>query len=211
MRVRVPTVLALVAFTVGACASEAGFDREAALERAMEGGAGLDRAAAECYVDRVVSEMGEEVLAPDAPPNEGLDAAKVAIRIDCVGVSEVGRPGGGGTPPPGGDLEGGDGSISERPPGPWTFGADEDLDALWVDCERGSGAACDELFDRAPLGSDYETFGATCGNRGRLPDERRPRQARPGRPRRPAAPRGSPEYAHIPRPHSRPDPWRGSP
>lgn len=162
---------ALVAVVVasGACASESGFDREAAVQRAMEGGAGLEREVAECYVDRVVDELGAEVLDPGAPPNEGLDAAKVAIRVDCVGISEVGRPGN-AEPAPGADPDTGAGSTSGRPPGPWTFGADEELDALWVRCERGSGAACDELFDRSPLGSDYETFGATCGNRGAEPE-----------------------------------------
>lgn len=170
-RFGVPTVLALVALAVGACApSEGGFDREAAIERTMEGGAGLDRPAAECYVDRVVEELGAEVLDPDAPPNEGLEAAKVAIRVDCVGIDGIGRPGSVGDGQRGGDVGTAATPSTERSAGPWTFGADEELDALWVDCERGSGAACDELFDRSPLGSDYETFGATCGNRGAEPE-----------------------------------------
>lgn len=44
-------------------------------------------------------------------------------------------------------------------------GDDPALDALWDRCAAGSGAACDELFAQAPLGSDYETFGLTCGER----------------------------------------------
>lgn len=158
-----------VVLAVGACSSsDGGFDREAAVTAAMGGGAGLERSAAECYVDRVADELGSEVLDSDAPRNDGLEATMVAIRVDCVGISEVGRPGT-GSQPPSGVGEPAEGGGQGRPPGPWTFGADEELDELWTGCERGSGAACDELFDRAPLGSDYETFGATCGNRGAEP------------------------------------------
>ncbi len=47
----------------------------------------------------------------------------------------------------------------------WTVGDDPALDRLWQACEDGSGAACDELFDRSPVGSDYEAFGLSCGGR----------------------------------------------
>lgn len=49
--------------------------------------------------------------------------------------------------------------------GPDTFGDDPALDSLWRGCEEGSGAACDELFEQAPVGSDYERFGVSCGDR----------------------------------------------
>lgn len=49
--------------------------------------------------------------------------------------------------------------------GPHTLGDDPVLDSLWRSCEDGSGAACDELFEQAPLGSDYERFGVSCGDR----------------------------------------------
>lgn len=48
---------------------------------------------------------------------------------------------------------------------PTTFGQDAELDQLWTECEAGSGAACDELFIRSPVGSGYETFGVSCGGR----------------------------------------------
>ena len=48
---------------------------------------------------------------------------------------------------------------------PWTLGDDAALDGLWVRCEQGEGAACDELFELSPVGSGYEDFGVTCGNR----------------------------------------------
>lgn len=49
--------------------------------------------------------------------------------------------------------------------GPWTRGDDADLDQLWNRCAAADGSACDDLFTRAPVGSDYERFGLTCGDR----------------------------------------------
>ncbi|MDH4276444.1 MAG: hypothetical protein OEZ14_05685 [Acidimicrobiia bacterium] len=49
--------------------------------------------------------------------------------------------------------------------GPDTLGDDPALDSLWRSCEGGSGAACDDLFEQAPVGSDYERFGVSCGDR----------------------------------------------
>ena len=50
---------------------------------------------------------------------------------------------------------------------PFTFGDDPALDDLWNRCAGGEMGACDELFLLGPAGSDYETFGATCGGSGR--------------------------------------------
>lgn len=48
---------------------------------------------------------------------------------------------------------------------PWTYGDDPTMDALWDRCEAGDAAACDELYQVSPVGSEYETFGFTCGGR----------------------------------------------
>ncbi len=48
---------------------------------------------------------------------------------------------------------------------PMKFGDDVVLDQLYMACGNGDGAACDELFDEAPVGSEYEEFGLTCGGR----------------------------------------------
>lgn len=40
------------------------------------------------------------------------------------------------------------------------------LDELWDGCASGDLAACDSLYLQAEPGSDYETFGGTCGLRG---------------------------------------------
>jgi len=44
-----------------------------------------------------------------------------------------------------------------------TYGTDDVLDALWGLCADGRMWACDELYIRSIGGSDYEWFGATCG------------------------------------------------
>ena len=46
-----------------------------------------------------------------------------------------------------------------------TYGDDSDLDRLWERCAEGSGQACDDLYMESPIGSGYEEFGDTCGNR----------------------------------------------
>ena len=46
-----------------------------------------------------------------------------------------------------------------------TYGDDPYLDRLWDACEAGDGQACDDLYLESPLGSGYEEFGDTCGDR----------------------------------------------
>ncbi len=48
---------------------------------------------------------------------------------------------------------------------PQIYGDDPVLDQLWDSCEAGVGAACDSLWRLAPIGSSYERFGVTCGER----------------------------------------------
>jgi hypothetical protein len=45
------------------------------------------------------------------------------------------------------------------------YGDDPALDALWDACEGGDNTACDTLYEEAPIGSEYEAFGDTCGGR----------------------------------------------
>lgn len=53
---------------------------------------------------------------------------------------------------------------------PHSLGDDAGLDRLWLECEDGSGAACDVLFEQAPVDSDYERFGLSCGDRPEILD-----------------------------------------
>lgn len=48
------------------------------------------------------------------------------------------------------------------------YGDDLVLDLLWDQCAGGNPQACDELYRDAPIGSRYETYGRSCGDR--LPD-----------------------------------------
>ncbi len=45
------------------------------------------------------------------------------------------------------------------------LGEDPDLDALAQSCFDGDLSACDTLYLRSPVGSDYEAYGDTCGGR----------------------------------------------
>ena len=47
----------------------------------------------------------------------------------------------------------------------FTYGDNEALDVLWDDCADGDGAACDQLYSTSEVESEYEFFGATCGER----------------------------------------------
>lgn len=45
------------------------------------------------------------------------------------------------------------------------YGDDIDLDLLWDGCEGGDMLDCDDLYFQSPVGSAYESFGASCGDR----------------------------------------------
>lgn len=46
-----------------------------------------------------------------------------------------------------------------------TYGSDAFLDSLWDACAAGDYEACDVLFIEAPIGSPYQAFGDSCGER----------------------------------------------
>ena len=48
---------------------------------------------------------------------------------------------------------------------PTGLGDDASLNALAQECFSGGMQACDDLFDRAPIGSAYMTYGDTCAGR----------------------------------------------
>jgi S1-C subfamily serine protease len=48
-----------------------------------------------------------------------------------------------------------------------TYGDHPMLDELWDLCEAGDYQSCDDLWYLSPVGSDYERFGDTCGDRNR--------------------------------------------
>jgi hypothetical protein len=150
--------LALAIPLVAACSSSPPFDREAAIANVVkEGGGRLSRSQAECYVDRVANELGTGALTPGTEPSPEQIPRLTAIRVDCIGVASLGTtvPG----PPPTATQDTSGVTQPSRP------GDDPVLDQLYARCQAGSGAACDELFAAAPIGSEYEQFGLTCGGR----------------------------------------------
>ena len=54
-------------------------------------------------------------------------------------------------------------TVPDNAPPIHTYGDDPDLDALWDLCEIGDWLACDDLYLESPVDSEYEFFGATCG------------------------------------------------
>jgi hypothetical protein len=152
----VVAMAAAVVLAVRWCEPVAEYDREGAVNRVVAAGGGrISRSQAECYVDRVLAELGSGALERPAEPRPEDVPRLTGIRIDCIGVANLGSaPASVGTVP---DVPG----VS-RPQRP---GDDPRLDELYAQCEAGSGSACDELVDESPLGSEYESFGLTCGAR----------------------------------------------
>jgi hypothetical protein len=156
--------LGVAAPLAGAACSEPAptFDRGAAVQRVIdESGGALNRQQAECYVNRVVDEVGANQLEPDAKPSANQISRLTSIRIDCVGVANLGRSPATGTVRPVSPDETSARRLPQRK------GDDAQLDLLYDACQQGSGAACDSLFDAAPPGSEYEEFAVTCGGRTR--------------------------------------------
>ncbi len=48
---------------------------------------------------------------------------------------------------------------------PYTYGDDPWLDELWDGCNGEDFGACQVLYEEAPIGSEYEWFGGSCGGR----------------------------------------------
>jgi len=143
------------------CSGGDDFDRQAAIDELVATGAAPGPDGAACFVDRVVDDLGADAV--DDPTGLDLEGYRrlTVIRIDCLGPAALGLPPARSSPV---GPEATVGTVVRN--APFTLGDDDELDALWAACESGAGAACDELFDLAPLGSDYERFAVSCGGRG---------------------------------------------
>ena len=155
--------VAILVVVIVAITGSDSFDRQAAVTRVVDDSSGrLTAVQASCYVDRVRHEVGAGVLTPGAHPSDADAARMTAIRVDCIGVTNLGA-----------DPSDPTSSIGTAVPStesgnlPRNVGDDAALDALYAQCRDGVGQACDALFDQAPVGSDYESFAVTCGNRTR--------------------------------------------
>jgi hypothetical protein len=144
-----------------ACSSDNSFDRDGAVNAVIDRTGGrLTREQAECYVDRAVEELGASVLEPDAELTPQQDGRLTVIRVDCIGIANLGLGGSTTTRPLGAED-----TWARRLP--QRLGDDPQLDLLYRSCDQGVGAACDQLFELSPAGSDYEEFAVTCGGRTR--------------------------------------------
>jgi len=139
------------------------FDRDAAVTRAIDTSAGrLTPSQAECYVDGVRQQIGSRYLAAGASIPDDVAARMTSIRVDCVGVANLGVT---STVDPALDPSASAPPSTEAGNLPRRHGDDAALDALYDQCALGSGQACDDLFGLSPVGSEYESFAVTCGNR----------------------------------------------
>jgi hypothetical protein len=148
---------------VAGCSGPPTVDRDQAVAQVLASSGGqMTAEQARCYVNRVIDEVGADQLQPGAQPSPSQIAKLTSIRIDCIGVANLGRdvPDTGSVP-----GTGTIGTSAHREP--QHLGDDPELDALYRACQQGDGQSCDQLFDQSAPGSDYEEFAVTCGNRTR--------------------------------------------
>lgn len=123
----------------------------------------MEETEAQCVADALVADLGVSELLTGALDAAGLGLgtpsgsetlafglAVFSAAEDCgVDLNEVGPTG----------LQPGFG-----------YGDNPILDSYYDDCAAGSLSACDDLYQQSAVGSDYETFGRTCGDRYSLAD-----------------------------------------
>jgi hypothetical protein len=120
--------------------------------------AGMDQPDADCVAETMVAERGGAVLRDFADAaggglsNSGLFSVGLLV---LQAAEDCGIP-----------LD----SIGALGQSGFEYGDDVELDALQDRCTDGFGGACDDLYFQSPAGSEYERFGATCGDRFSLDD-----------------------------------------
>ena len=73
------------------CSREPTFDREKAIaDVTAQFNGQVNRQQAECYVDRVLEQLGSGVLEPGVRPQPEQVSRLTTIRIDCFGAGTVG-------------------------------------------------------------------------------------------------------------------------
>jgi hypothetical protein len=166
IRRRAVAGLAACCLALTACAGGDGTaDPAPAVElRQRLGGADVADEVTDCVLQLATDElrrgpldsvMEEELVASCERAQEVLDRSDAALD-----TSVGGEPSGSG-------LAFGDDIADDQP---MDYGDDPVFDALWDRCEAGDGESCDRLFEQSPVGSTYEQFGLTCGNRDQVLD-----------------------------------------
>lgn len=153
-RLPLPLVVGLLlAVFLAACGDET--ETETAADWALE----VEERLIEDSVDRKIVDCVLNVARVDLQRNPLSDAATEELITNCEAARSVID---GETDD---DKQTDELAMSDQPS---TFGDDPTLDALWIACEEGSGESCDQLFAAAPVGSEYEEFGVSCGGRPEL-------------------------------------------
>lgn len=154
MRHRLGLVILALVVAAGAC-SDADHQETAAGWAEQVEARLVDRS-----VDRPVVDCVLNVARVDLRRNSLSEAATDELVANCERAREV--IDGAAAPD---DTQGQAMAMTDQP---FTLGDDPTLDGLWTACADGSGRSCDQLFAAAPVGSEYEEFGVSCGNRPEL-------------------------------------------
>jgi len=111
-------------------------------------GAGVADDDATCMADAMLESLGPEALGLMADSVES-DAGVMAFGAELLGAaSDCGVT-----------LD------TLAPQTGATYGDNPEMDALYDECAAGDGASCDALYEQSGVGTEYETFGGTCGGR----------------------------------------------
>lgn len=157
VRVRMCGVAAMAAIAVGCSSSEPtplSVSADEVVLAYVDGGMSAD--VADCLVGLGRRQFDLESLLPDAVSAENellLDEMRrsCADAVDALSEEDLGEQ-------------------ADFDSGPFNVGDDMYLDELYAGCAAGDGADCDELWEEAPVGSAYEAYGVTCGNRPEILD-----------------------------------------
>ncbi len=164
-------VIAVIAFMAlgGDDDGDSSVQAQLASKLEAESDGSLTSEQANCVAGLVVDETGEDALkdidySAEDPPEEVLSAF-LAIGVqkmaDECNIDEGAITGTDGTTDSSDDTT----DTTQGSGGEGSYGSDPDLDELYDACTEGDFASCDQLYLDSPSGSDYETYGDTCGDR----------------------------------------------
>ncbi len=150
----VPALGCIAAVIVASCSSPAEPEPISAQELVeLHVSDGVNDDIALCAISILVDDVDPEMLRPDADPSPIDELAISETFAACGSANELLAEG---------NDEPQELAFSNEPQ---IYGDDRALDKLWDGCEAGDGQACDDLWEQAPVGSVYEQFGVTCGDR----------------------------------------------
>lgn len=117
---------------------------------------GMNAEVADCLVGLGSREFELDALLPGAAPTQDALLLDEMLRSCNDAVAALAEE----------DLE----ARTNFETGPFNIGDDLYLDELWAGCSGGNGADCDALWMESPVGSIYESYGVSCGNRPEILD-----------------------------------------